>query len=222
MLIPVDKADKFRQALSVLPDSERVVWIRHKIKSGETLSTIAERYKTTVAHIKKVNHIESNLILAGRDLMIPRSSKGILHYVHGASQRSENVPSHGSSGIRRIHQVRRGDTLWRLAKIYNSSVDKIAQWNKISPRTLLKLGQKLVIWPSSQRVAAIGDAANFNSAIQTVRYTVKPGDSLGGIASRFNIKVTDLFRWNDKLRNTKYIHPGQEIRLQLDVREQSG
>lgn len=223
LLIPINNAEQFKLALAKLPDAERITWTRHTIKSGETLSTIARRYKTTVGYIKKVNHLSSNLIRAGRALTIPGPGAAESTYAYSASQRLKVAQSNGS-GTRYTHKVRNGDTLWRLAKTYGATIRKIAQWNNITPKTPLKLGQKLVIWkkPASNIMVNTQAGAVFQPSIQTIRYTVKSGDSLDGIAHRFNIKVADLLRWNVELKNARYIHPGQKIRLQLDVREQSG
>ncbi len=226
LLVPITSAANFQVALDALPESERVTWIRHKIKAGESLSTIAERYKTTVRQLKKVNRIKGSLIRAGHDLMISGPGSSESTYAFSASQRLETAQSRGS-GSKRVHRVRSGDTLWDLAKSYNSSARKIANWNNMTTRTPLRIGQKLVIWQpdahkSGELVSAMALTDNFQPAIQVIRYVVRPGDSLNRIATRFNIQVTDLLRWNAGLQNAKYIQPGQKIRLELDVRQQSG
>ena len=226
LLIPTENREKFELALAKLPDSERITWTRHKIKPGDTLSTIARRYKTTVSHLKKVNRLKKNTIRAGRNLMIPGPGAADSSYTYSASQRLQNAQSRGS-GHKHIHTVRKGDTLWALANRYNSSVRKIAKWNNFASREPLKLGQKLVIWqksPSDTHTVANASTmdVSFSPALQTIRYTVKRGDSLDRIARRFNIRVADLFRWNSGLKKSKYIQPGQKIRVKLDVRQQSG
>ena len=158
--------------------------------------------------------------------MIPTPSALASAYVFSASQRLEAAQSRGS-GIKHVHRVRSGDTLWDLARSYNSSIGKIAKWNNIAAKTPLQVGQNLVIWrPDVLKPAAaiptIAIVANFQPDIQIIRYVVRPGDSLNRIAQRFNIQLADLFRWNSGLRSAKYIQPGQKIRLELDVRQQSG
>jgi membrane-bound lytic murein transglycosylase D len=226
LLVPAGSAADFKLALSELNESYPVTWTRHKIKSGETLGAIAKRYETTVRHLKIVNHLNGDLIVVGRNIMIPTPSALPSAYVFSASQRLEAAQSRGS-GFKHVHRVRSGDTLWDLARSYNSSIGKIAKWNNIATKTPLQVGQTLVIWrPGARELAAATPAvafvANFQPDIQIVRYVVRPGDSLNRIAQRFNIQLADLFRWNSGLRNVKYIQPGQKIRLELDVRQQSG
>ena len=226
LVIPKDNADRFKTELAQLPDSERITWTRHKIKPGETLSTIARKYKTSVSHLKKVNGLNRNLIRAGKNLMIPGPGASDSTYVYSASQRLRTAQSKGK-GEKHIHRVRSGDTLWGLSNKYNASVRKIAKWNNMGTRSPLRIGQKLVIWRPSSKKSTTSSLpttvnASFSPAIQTIRYTVKRGDSLDRIAQRFNIRVADLFRWNSGLKNAKYIQPGQKIRVKLDVRQQSG
>jgi membrane-bound lytic murein transglycosylase D len=58
-----------------------------------------------------------------------------------------------------------------------------------------------------------------SNALHALRYTVRKGDSLYLIASRFNIRVADIKRWN---RVGKYLQPGQKLKLYVDITSQSG
>lgn len=153
---------------------------------------------------RKLITLNSNLIRAGKALTIPVLGTAESFYVYSASERLKAVQSSGS-GTKRIHQVRKGDTLWGLAKTYNASVRKIGQWNNMSAKPPLKPGQALVIWQKTTlgttEISSINAPGNtFQPAIQTIRYTVKSGDSLNGIAHKFNIKVADLLSWNESLK----------------------
>ncbi len=66
LVIPSDKAEQFRQALAELPASNRIKWVRHKIRRGETLGHIANRYQTTVTVIKQTNGMNGTNIRTGR------------------------------------------------------------------------------------------------------------------------------------------------------------
>lgn len=72
LLIPVDKRELFETALAQLPEGQRVSWQRYKIARGDTLSTIARRYETSVAAIRQANKLRSNNIRAGKTLLIPQ------------------------------------------------------------------------------------------------------------------------------------------------------
>lgn len=81
ILVPVDKASSFKQQLAALPKSERIKWKQHKIKQGESLGVIANRYFTSVSALKEINRLKSSRIRAGHSLLIPtaKESKNIIH-----------------------------------------------------------------------------------------------------------------------------------------------
>ena len=99
---------------------------------------------------------------------------------------------------------------------------KLAKWNGMAIRDPLKKGQKLVVWSSSTKTASATSVRthNPNSTVKSIHYTVRNGDSLSGIASKYRVNVKDLHRWNTI--KGKYIQPGQRLKLYIDVTEQSG
>ena len=96
---------------------------------------------------------------------------------------------------------------------------KLAKWNGMAIRDPLKKGQKLVVWSSSAKTASV-KTHNPNSTVKSIHYTVRNGDSLSRIASKYRVDVKDLHRWNTI--KGKYIQPGQRLKLYIDVTEQSG
>ena len=87
-------------------------------------------------------------------------------------------------------------------------------------RDPLKKGQKLVVWSkSTSTVATASKTHNPNSTVKSIHYTVRNGDSLSRIASKYRVNVKDLHRWNTI--KGKYIKPGQRLKLYIDVTEQS-
>jgi membrane-bound lytic murein transglycosylase D len=81
----------------------------------------------------------------------------------------------------------------------------------------LKKGQKLVVWSNNNKTSS--KTHNPNSTVTSIRYTVRSGDSLSRIASKYNVSVNDLHRWNSI--KGKYLKPGQRLKLYIDVTEQS-
>ncbi len=73
LLIPKASARVFRERLAQLPEEERIQSIRHRILQGDTLSTIAQHYRTTVDKLLNVNRLESTEIIAGEFLVVPGS-----------------------------------------------------------------------------------------------------------------------------------------------------
>ena len=217
LILPMDIAEDFQNALATVPVKERVRWQRHKVKNGEAISQIAERYNVTVSTIKTANSLKSNLIRAGDHLMIPVSTKPLGEYSLSATERREAKQNTVRKGNRVEHVVSSGDSFWSISRKYNVDMRKLASWNGMAPRDTLSIGQKLVVW-TSQPVPA--RATSGNNLTRKLNYTVRKGDSLYLIASRFRITVNDLVRWN-KIDKNKILRPGQKLTMYVDVTAQS-
>ena len=210
LLLPLNKIATFKENLGNLPDSKRVSWQRHKVKSGETLSHIAQRYNTTTQVLAQVNNLRGTLIRINQQLIIPVAQRSKVSYRLSADQRlqrTQNTPRKGRSKI--THTVSRGDTLWDIAKKYKVGVTSLSSWNGIAPRDTLRIGQKLVIWKKG--------AIPSSGKTQRITYTVRRGDSLSRIASSFNVSVANIERWNSKVKRQKYLQPGQKLTLFIDI-----
>jgi len=221
LILPFAAAEAFEKNYAELPANKHLQWTRHKIKSGETLSHIALKYNTSVKHLKKVNNIRGNSIRAGKYIMIPVSSKSNASYALSSTQRLKATQNtkHGSRSKRINHIVQNGESFWTISRKYKVDMHKLAKWNGMAIKDPLKKGQKLVVWSSNTKTAA-RSTHNPNSTIKSIHYTVRNGDSLSGIASKYRVKVKDLHRWNNI--KGKYIQPGQRLKLYIDVTEQSG
>ncbi|PAV26362.1 lytic transglycosylase [Tamilnaduibacter salinus] len=222
LLIPVAEADSFRKALSEMPPSERVSWRHYKVRSGDTLIRIADRYNTTPDVIRRVNEMRSNLIRVGQRLLIPTASKGTDQYAMSASQRlarQQASTDQREDGTRIEHIVQTGDTFWDIARDNGVSVRELAKWNGMAPGDPLVPGQRLVIWSErdSSTLVAARQASSDRDMVRRVGYEVRKGDSLARIASRFNVNVRDIADWNS-LDIDRYLQPGQSLVLYVDIR----
>jgi len=225
LLIPNEKSSDFADKLAQLPKSERMLWKRHKVKSGETLGHIADKHNISVALLKDSNGIRGHLIREGKDLLIPVASKSARTYRLSEAQRKQAILSAPKSGRNKIiHTVRSGDNLWDISRKYKVNVRALAKWNAMAPRDVLQRGQKLVVWtknkPAHTQAPRISRAPQGKSIMQKVNYVVRRGDSLARIAARFRVSVSDLLRWNT-LKKNKYLQPGQRLKMFVDVTRQS-
>ena len=100
-----------------------------------------------------------------------------------------------------IHRVEDGDTLFNISKRYNLSVADLIIANNIKGNNIKK-GQILRVTAAPTKVRS--------NPVQNVSYTVRKGDTLNTIASRFNVDINDIRRWN---RNTRTVSPGQRLKL---------
>jgi membrane-bound lytic murein transglycosylase D len=156
----------------------------HRVNSGETLSSIAEKYSITVSDLASVNHIsKKKQIIKGSVLKIPQSGE----------------PAAKPKGEKFItYNVRQGDSLFTLAKKFDTTARKIKEINKLKADSL-KVGQTLKI------------VAGPLQGLDT--YKVKNGDTLSNIAQRHNMDLNDFLRINNLSKNSK-IYPGQQVYVQ--------
>lgn len=220
LLLPYENAEIFKANLAKIPDDQRVQWKRHKIKNGETLSHIAVKYNTTVKELRKINSISDNNIRAGQHLLIPVASRGQSTYTLSSSQRLKAIQSNGKKNKTRVnHYVQSGESFWTISRKYNVNMHSLAKWNGMAIRDPLGQGQKLVVWTSNSSSTSAPGKRKPSQTIQPISYTVRNGDSLSRIASRYSVSISDLHRWNSI--KGKYLQPGQKLRLYVDVTEQT-
>ena len=133
------------------------------VQNGDSLYKIAQKYNTTVNDIKSLNNLSSDALMIGQTLKIPT-----------------NTSNSTTSGNNTTYTVKSGDSLYKIAQRYNTTVNAIKRLNGLSSDNL-SVGQQLLI-PSST-----GETT----------YTVQSGDSLYSIAKKFNTTVDNLKELNN-------------------------
>jgi membrane-bound lytic murein transglycosylase D len=217
LILPIEHVEDFQAALQSVPPAERVRWQRHKIRPGETISEIADHYNTPLASIKSVNELRGNTIRAGDYLMVPVAAKPLSDYSLSAEQRRSETQNRSRQGNRVDHIVASGESFWSIGERYGVGMKELAAWNGMAPRDTLSVGQKLVVWTNRVTATAAKSGA---ATTRKLNYTVRNGDSLYLIASRFRISVSDLARWNNIDKNN-ILRPGQKLTMYVDVTRQS-
>lgn len=196
--VPVGLSDIFESAYADIPQSQRTEWIKHKIRRGESLSTIARRYGVPVSAVKDANRLRSNRIIAGRQLTIPVP----LGKYKSSGRRTIAVALDGR------YRVRAGDTMWDIAKAHHISVESLAGYNNISSRRRIYPGQILKVPGSNSNTSGSRKSA----APKYASYRVRSGDSLWKIAKKYGTSVSALSRLNN-LSSRGHIYPGQALRV---------
>jgi membrane-bound lytic murein transglycosylase D len=210
LLVPLDREARLAAGIAALPPEERVRVVYHRVRSGDTLGGIANKYNISVAALRSTNKIRGTLIHPGQDLLIaaaPRS--GDAKFV-AESAAVEPEPIRAVSSGK--HRVRRGDTLWSIAKAHGVSLDRLATTNGLSRNGTLSIGQTLKI-PGTATLASNNVASVSPSA---VTYIVRAGDTLSRIASRFRVSISDLLGWNSL--GSSMIKPGQRLVMYVNAR----
>ena len=156
-----------------LPIQEKV----YTIKRGDTLYSIAREYNTTVEKIKELNKLSNNILSIGQELILP------------ISEEIEEVNNYS------IYTVKKGDSLWKIAKEHNIQVDELIDLNNLTNLTL-QINQKLLV-PQKKEQSGI--------------YIVQKGETLWSIAKANNLEVNILKEINNLTNNLLTI--GQELKI---------
>ncbi|MBN2331794.1 MAG: LysM peptidoglycan-binding domain-containing protein [Deltaproteobacteria bacterium] len=212
--VPTGTGPQCRERLASLPPEQRITFRRHKIRSGESLSTIARHYHTRIQPIKELNNLAGNTIRAGKYLIIPVRSGGAGSVVFAPEIYRAGLQRQGpaQSIIHRpsAYRVRRGDSLWSIARKYRISVADIRSWNGLGRSTLIKPGQVLVL--SDQRQQKQLAAASFTTASVNKAIRLRRGDTLWKVSRDHGLTVQQLCRWNN-LQEGSILQPGQVLYL---------
>ncbi len=211
LVLPLDNAESFTQALANVERNERLNWVRHKVRAGDSLLKLAKEYHTTVDVIKSVNDMQGNMIRVGDHIMVPVALKKLDAYSLSEDQRLATTQNKKRGSYQLTHEVKSGDTLWDISRKYDISTRSLAKWNGMAPTDPLMPGKTLVIW-----VNEASDEQKRDAIMRTLTYTVKRGDSLARIAQKFNIRTSDITKWNN-LNPKKFLQPGQKLTLHVDV-----
>ncbi|MGI9200959.1 MAG: LysM peptidoglycan-binding domain-containing protein [Woeseiaceae bacterium] len=220
LVMPNDVADAFNSALAEVPEKERIRWKRHKVGNGETISEIANDYHTTVPVIQATNNLRGNMIRAGHHLMIPVASKPLDAYSKSADERLAKTQNRKRAENKVDHVVASGESFWTISQRYGVTTRQLSAWNGMAPGDPLPIGRKLVVWTDADLGPRTSPTSALGNTTRKLNYTVRNGDSLYLIASRFRVTVNELSRWNNIDKN-KILRPGQRLTMYVDVTRQS-
>ena len=166
----------------------------HIVKSGETLGSIAKKYRISVNQIKTWNNLKSTTIYPGQKLIV---------YSSGApmAQAGNSKPVERSTE-QTIHVVKSGENLSLIAKKYKCTVTDLKNWNNLKS-TNLSVGQKLKVYPPAEGSSSSG---------AKVTHTVKSGDNLWDISRKYGVSVEQIRKLNG-LSSNAVLKIGQKLTI---------
>jgi peptidoglycan lytic transglycosylase D len=171
-------------------------FVVHRVRRGEALSLIARKYRTSVRAIVEVNHLRNSRYLrAGWKLKVP-TGRGYQPDMPSVSSGPSVQPAEGNV---RKYVVTKGDSLWEIARRFNTSTDAIRKANQLSS-VHLSIGQVLIVSPAAPTPSIQDNDAR--------KYRVRGGDSPYLIAQRHQMDLSEFLRMN-KLTPRSTIFPGQ-------------
>jgi membrane-bound lytic murein transglycosylase D len=142
--VPAGTAERFAENFPAIREEEEGLWakkarnlgsgylVRHKVKGGESLSIIASRYGARISNIQQANNMgRSTMIRVGQVLLVP-VGRGY-------------AAAEDASRPQVQHRVQRGDSLWKIAMRYNVRVKDLMSWNHLSPNSVLRPGDRIIV-----------------------------------------------------------------------------
>lgn len=170
----------------------------YTVKKGDSLYSIARKYNTTVSAIQNLNYLTSNNLTIGQVLRIPEMY---------TPEDQMFLPNYVN------YTVKKGDTLYSIARLYNIDVNTLSKDNGLTSNNLT-IGQTLRIRNTNNNSTEIEECFGEEyepPSNNTTTYIVKKGDNLYSIANRYNTSVSNLINLNN-LKSTS-LSIGQVLKI---------
>ena len=228
--LPVDNIiDSNEVAVLEVPSkSNNKEFIYHKVKSGETLSSIARKYNVTNSQITKLNRLRSSRVTRGQNLKIPQKTTFVAPPIITPPVIKDSLTMgtvYYDSSVTVYHVVQRNESLTVIAEKYNTTVEKIRELNGLKDNWL-NIGQKLkviTVIKLSKSGLVKTDVIKTEPKPITPKpvlpkpaakkyYTVKAGDLFGRIAEKQGLTKEQLQKLNPGIKPDR-INVGQELRI---------
>ena len=196
--VPIGHKDKVKKSIANKTNNkvEEVKYSVYRVRRGDSLIRISKKFGVSVSDIMSVNHLRNRQpILIGQKLVIPKSGS-----VKRTTKRAYS--NYSSTHNKVIYKVRKGDNLGAIAEKFGIRASNIRNWNGLRYNEYIYPGQKLTIWTKKSNYST--------SSNRKVTYTIKKGDTIGGIAEIYNTRASEIRKWNN-FSYGKNIYPGQKI-----------
>ncbi|MCO6472374.1 MAG: LysM peptidoglycan-binding domain-containing protein [Melioribacteraceae bacterium] len=193
------------QRIGIIQGDPNGEWISHRIRNGESLSTVAFKYGVKVSDLKDWNNLRSNKIIAGKKLKIWSGSKSAL-----TSSNHSEISKDGK------YVVKRGDTLGGISEKFDVTIAQIRKWNNLNSNRI-NAGQVLSIHGVQSETSQ--DYYTEQNGDGGIDYVIKTGDTISQIAESHKVSVSDIQRWNNL--STSRITAGETLKIYSKITPQT-
>jgi membrane-bound lytic murein transglycosylase D len=228
LYLPHGTKERLAASYALDPDAYTVTWFGYGVKSGQTLAGIARQFKVPLDALKSINPPASaGRLSPGQSILIPiplhmSTAEATMIAEDMLRTRPErHLPSPDKNGALR-YRIRRGDTVWELAKLFHTTAGNICSWNNLTTGQRLIAGQILVLYTKSTRQkAAVATASAAPAPAPTPQaskrfndgqsYEVQKGETLYAIARKLGVSVPSLASWNGLDSSRPIIYAGEKL-----------
>ncbi len=211
LYLPKGKKDIFLERLKQIPEAEKSSYVRHQVRSGETISTIARKYHTTIQILQSQNSLKGTTIRDGQYLVIPvpqnsehyQQSQAVVEPKPKNKYQPKKITE--LAGHKKVqYVVKSGDTIGEIAESFNVRASDIRSWNGLRYGKYIYPKQVLSIWVPGQETTAPVQNEKRETPAKTGSnyYVVKSGDTLWDISKKYNISIEQLKALN-QMRTTR-------------------
>ncbi|RME34838.1 MAG: LysM peptidoglycan-binding domain-containing protein [Deltaproteobacteria bacterium] len=205
--LPEGSYQRFVEGYAALDPRDRIHYLRHRVRPGDTLLKLAQKHHIRVEDIIALNDIANPRALrVGTDLILPLKK--------GYTRRPlEELRDDYIRTYRRTYTVRKGDSLWKIATRFGVTEKELRVWNRLGWSNLLHPGQKLIVSAKAVRHHR-SRSSRHAGPVKKIVYKVRSGDTLWDIGRRYRVATRQIRVWNN-LDENHVLHPGDKLTLMV-------
>ena len=143
--VPKGSGARFGERLAAIPVDRRVTFTSHTVAGGETLWRIARNYRVSVSALQAANpDVEPRRMQIGSRLVVPRAGSAPKPASGDGDAGERRVNARPAEG-ERVHTVEHGDTMWRIARLYDVELDRLLAHNNLDADETIRPGDEIRI-----------------------------------------------------------------------------
>jgi membrane-bound lytic murein transglycosylase D len=148
---------------------------------------------------------------------VPVAQENEGYYSLSEKQREKSRLNTEKNAEKIIYKVVSGDSLWKIAVQFDTTVNNLVRWNQIDLSSPLKVDKELVIWVEGNNKTELAEITRTGIDIdKKITYMVRVGDNLSKVASKYSVKVKDILSWNN-IKESQILKPGQKLLIKVNV-----